>query len=507
MENVRDVVERLAGAAGSFDDDDGSYRFADLADRVHRLAGGLAAAGVERGATIGVWLPNQREWVECALGAGLLGARVAVLNPRYQRGEVEHATHATGMSHLVYRETFSGTDFGSRVGGSSVLRALGRIVIGPRERDEGQIAYADLLDAEAVDGEAWSDEPWITFFTSGTTSQPKAVVHSQRGLVRHAVFSAERQGLTADGAVLLTLPFCGVMGFVSLMEALAVGHDAHTMARFDAERAATLFAEQPTAVWNCIDEMLQRVLERPAARDGQLATGALANFGADPQELLDAAREVLGATFVQPYGMSEVQALATLPAVDAPPDRLHRPGGPIVTPGTEYRVCDPTSGEPLSDGDVGELQMRGATLALGYLEDGGKLRQMTDDDGWFATGDLARVAPDGIDFISRFKDALRLRGFLVSPSEIENVLVEHPQVEAAQVVGAGDPVRVVAFVLGAAELDEGEVIAWLAERIADFKVPARVVQVTSFPVTEGPHGAKVQRGVLREDAERLLAER
>jgi fatty-acyl-CoA synthase len=502
MEDVATLVAALERAPGRFVDDAGEVPLPELADRVRRLAAGLRRRGLGPGATIGVWLPNQREWVETVLAAGLLGARAAGINPRYRVEELRHAASETGMTHLVYRPAFAGSDYTAMLAEQGIGQELELVRVGDRDALDA-LDYEDLLGDEREPGACGAEDLWVVFFTSGTTSKPKAAVHDHRSLVSHAVHCAQRQELDETGAVLATLPFCGVMGFVSYLEGLAVGATTVTMDRFDAETAAELLVEHRVTTWNTIDEMLRRVIVVPRARDAALHTGAVANFGPDPAGLLREADAVLGGTITQPYGMSEVQALTVCSPVDAAQERHDRPGGPIVTPGTEMRICEPDTNRVLPDGERGELQMRGTTVAAGYLRDGGELHPLGGEDGWFPTGDLGYLEGDELTYLSRFKDAMRLRGFLVNPREIEDTLAAHPAVETAQVVAVERSGRTVAvaFVQGDAALDPEEVRAWCREHMADFKVPAEIRRVDEYPTTNGPHGAKVRKEVLRQWAQ------
>lgn len=498
MEDVGAVVAAMERASGELVDDAGRTPLADVAVRARRLAGGLASRGLGRGTTLGVWLPNRREWLEAVLAAGLVGARAAGINPRYRTEELRHAIAETGMTHLVYLPSFAGSDYTAMLSELTGEDAPALVRVGDAD-SAGAVAFEEVVAADPIDGDARPDDLWVTFFTSGTTSRPKAVVHTQRSLVRHAVCCAQHQELAPDGAVLASLPFCGVMGFASVMEGLVAGVRTATLARFEADAAADLLVDEGVTVWNSIDEMLRRTIEVPRAAEASLHTGAVANFGPDPAALLERADAVLGGTITQPYGMSEVQALVTCPEVRAPRERHVAPGGVIVTPGTEVRVCAPDSDEVLADGEQGELQFRGTTLAAGYLRDGGQLQPLSDH-GWFRTGDLGWLADGQITYLSRFKDAMRLRGYLVDPREIEDVLAAHDAIATAQVVAADRSGRTVAiaFVTATAPIDIETVRDWCAGRVADFKVPAEVRQVDTFPTTDGPHGAKVRKEVLRE---------
>jgi len=172
-------------------------------------------------------------------------------------------------------------------------------------------------------------------------------------------------------------------------------------------------------------------------------------------------------------------------------------GGRPIHPEIEFRERD------------GELQLRGYNVVRGYLHNGAADAAAFTADGWFRSGDHGRMTESGaIVFLARLGDSLRLRGFLVDPTEIEEELQRHPAIAAAQVVGVEQPGAgqvPIAFVVATAPFDEADLIAHCRERIANYKVPVRIVAVAEFPSTPGPNGVKVQKARLREMAAELLA--
>lgn len=219
--------------------------------------------------------------------------------------------------------------------------------------------------------------------------------------------------------------------------------------------------------------------------------------------------EARGLKLVGLYGMSEVQALMARQSESAPlPERV-LPGGRPVAAEARVRARDPESGAVLPHGSAGELEFQVPSLMAGYFENDKANRDAYTDDGWFRSSDLGYTTADGrFVFIARLGDALRLSGFLVSPAEIEDVLLQHAAVESAQVVGVDTAagVKPVAFVIPKedAAFDEQALIAHCAARIAKFKLPLRVCALAAFPVTPGANATKIQKAKLRELAQALL---
>jgi fatty-acyl-CoA synthase len=194
---------------------------------------------------------------------------------------------------------------------------------------------------------------------------------------------------------------------------------------------------------------------------------------------------------------------------DDPLEQRERVGGPPVHPDAEVRVVDPETGEELPAGEEGELCLRGYNVMNGYHDKPEQTAAAVDDGGWLHTGDLGVRDEAGYFYYrSRLDDALRVRGFLVTPRDIEAALNGQPGVDQAQVVGASHPRHgqvPVAFVIRAdgsdgddGDLDAATLRESLAAEVADYKVPEDIEFVEEFPRTEGPHGAKVRKGELRE---------
>jgi len=296
--------------------------------------------------------------------------------------------------------------------------------------------------------------------------------------------------MSPDDIVLAVMPFGGTFGLTSLTAALA-GSCKIVVTNFDAEATGDLIADRRVTVVNGSDDMFHRLLERGADLSS-IRLGGYGRFNTSLDGIVARAAGA-GATLTGLYGMSEVQALFSLrdPSGDAA-DRS-RAGGTLVSPRAAYRIVD------------GELQLRGPSLFAGYLAEGGAtidhdLTSRHFDDGWFRTGDLAE--PDGDDrfeYVARIGDVLRLGGFLVSPAEVEAVLLQIDGVLAAQVVAVDRPggARPVAFVIAPDGVDEADTIGHCRELLARYKVPVRVITIEEFPTTASANGTKIQKNKLR----------
>lgn len=206
------------------------------------------------------------------------------------------------------------------------------------------------------------------------------------------------------------------------------------------------------------------------------------------------------------YGSSELQARFARQRLDAAPERLLEAGGFPLSPLAQVRAADIDSGRILPHGEKGELQVRAPSQMQSYFGDAHASARGITEDGFVRTGDCGYTRADG-SFVheARIGDVLKLSGFMVSPAEIEAMLQTAPGVLQCQVVGAQSArgLRAVAFVRCAGAFDEAALLRFCRERLAGFKVPARIVQVDAFPMTAGANAPKVQKSRLREMAQGL----
>ena len=471
------------------------------------LARGLRELGVRAGERVALWLPNVHAWLATFVACARLGAIVVSLNTRFRSAEIEDIVSRSGCRALVYWPGFRGIDFRAILAACNpdALKGLGaRIALGEN--------YDELARLPALEDDASKpDAPCIVFTTSGTTKAPKFVLHDQKTVLGHATDVAANFGYTEPGAkVLATAPLCGVFGFCNAMATIAAGRPLVMTPSFDAREAVGLVREHRITHFNCTDEMLAQMLaaEPDDAAFRSIRFVGWAAFNPALADLPLRARE-RGVNVVGLYGSSEMQALLARQDEDAPPEERGLPGGRLVSPEGRVEARDPETGARLPHGTPGELVFKAPSRMAGYFGDAAATARATTADGWFRSGDLGyTTAQDRFVFLTRLGDAMRLSGFLVSPGEIEERLLEHPQIAAAQVVGVETPggTRPFAFVIpkpGAAP-DEAAILAHCAARMAKYKLPLRVHALAEFPVTPGANATKIQRGKLRELARALL---
>lgn len=270
---------------------------------------------------------------------------------------------------------------------------------------------------------------------------------------------------------------------------------------FDVARTAELIERHQITITHGSDDVFHRLLEHGADL-GSMRWAGYGRFNTSLDGIVERA-EAIGGRLTGLYGMSEVQALFSVRDPSGSPAERTKAGGTIIADDASARVVD------------GELQLKGPSLFAGYLAEGGAsvdddLTADNYDDDWFCTGDFAEQDPSNpreFTYLARMGDVLRLGGFLVSPVEIEAVLMDLDGVLEAQVVAVDrqSGARPVAFVISdGAEIDEAGAIAACRERLARYKVPIAVLTIDRFPTTPSANGTKIQRVKLREIADIAL---
>ncbi len=493
---------------------------AEFSERIEQTAAWLAAQGIGKGDVVAVWLVNRIEWIALLFAAARRGAIVAAVNTRYRSAEVAHLLRLSGARLMVVEAAFRSIDFAAILAdlAKDEVPALQKLaVVGadavPAHWPCVRFDAFDRPYAPAPPTQDDVDLPVLLYTTSGTTKGPKLVAHSQRTLAGHAVSVAKALRLDPQRHSLLAmLPFCGTFGMTSLLGFIAAGATIHTLDAFEAAPALKILSVHKVTHSFGSDEMFRRILALTEAPRPfpHLEVCGFAAFQPGWRELA-ADAEARGLPLFGLYGSSEVQALFSIArAGDAFSDRIEGGGWPM-SPDASVRVRDTETGELAAEGVSGEIEISAPSRFLGYFNNPDATREAITTDGFFRTGDLGRLRGDGsFVYETRAGDAMRLGGFLVAPGEIEDELKSYDGVADAQVVAVDlkGQARCVAFVIPATAPPTQEMlIAHLRERLAGYKVPARIYLVDAFPVTDSANGVKIQRARLRAMAmERIAAE-
>ena len=487
----------------------------------------LLQQGVKRGDHVAVWLINRVEWLAIFFALARIGATLVAVNTKYRSHEVHYILANSHAQFLILQLNFRKIDFAQVIEGveATDLPHLKTIMMVDADASTPStllnrpvVRFLPTLDQAAArsateplkpisNDSTLEDLPVIFFTTSGTTKGPKLVVHTQKTLSEHVRHIATGYQFGAPGDALLTaLPLCGVYGLDSALAAIAAKMPVVLMDFFDVASASQLIKQhQITHIFGS-DEMLRRFAEQnpePIA----FTSLKLFGFAAFSARFIELAQELIPRGFPMRglYGSSEVHSLfsAQHPALPLE-ERVLGGGIPAAGARTQVRVRDPDTLALCAAGVSGEIEIKAPTLFKGYFNNPEATAQAFTEDGYFKTGDLGYLRSDGsFVYQSRMGDTMRLGGFLVDPTEIEEVLAAQPGIESAQVVGVelnGQP-RAVAFAIAKNKQqppDTSATLKGVAKTLAAFKIPAHLWFVDEFPTTASANGQKFQRVKLRE---------
>ena len=457
----------------------------------------LRAAGVRRGDVVGVQLPNWWEAVATVHALWGMGAVVCPVPVNFRAAELGRILAAVDVAAFVAPAEHRGTHHPELIATATARAGVDVPVL--TVRDPGAVQPG--VPAAGPELDAGLDDVCVLMFTSGTTGTPKGVLHSHRTLLADAWSIVRLFALDGD-RVYMPSPVGHITGLVyGVMMPLLVGGAVVLQADWDAA-AGVEIVEANACTFSVGATPFLRGLTDEYARRG--TTSALTGFvcgGADvPPTLVRRATEVLGAVVVRAYGLTEMPTV-TCGGPDDPP-RIREDTDGRLTGSSQARLADPIGG-------VGELEVRGPELCLGYLDPAHAAESFTVD-GWFRTGDLATIAPDGgITIAGRVKDIIVRGGENISVKEVEDYLLDHPAVADVAIVGVPDETlgeRACAFVVtvpGAPPPTLPEISAFLlGYEIAKHKLPEYLLWTDRLPRTES---GKVQKFRLRETAVRELA--
>jgi acyl-CoA synthetase (AMP-forming)/AMP-acid ligase II len=467
----------------------------------------LYALGFGRGDVVCLLVPDSAVWLQFLFAASQIGVLTVPISTRYRDLEIAHVLETSRAKGVIFIRQFLKADFQHVI--ETLARGLphlkhlialddtkGFFICPPQEA----VVFLPEPDPTAL---------LCTFGTSGTTGKPKLATHSQAGIAKHAEDIVKALEMDESTVTFNALPLYGVLGFISTMATIAAGGCCVSQPVYKADRAAQIIDDRGVTHFYGSDGLLDAVLRVPGHEFRRLRRGGFAEFAGLGRSLIDFAEQRFGLRLVGIYGSSECFALMALRDPGLSAERRAMPGGAPTSADIAFRIVDPATGEILPDRASGELQVSGPNVMAGYLNHPDATAGAMTSDGWFRTGDLAYREGTSFVFLSRIKDTLRLRGYLVDPTEIESYLTTHKSVGAAQVVGIhreGHGDVAVAFVLpcDGSACSEQELISYCASGISNYKVPSRIVFVDQFPEVSGPNGVKVQKNRLRELAAALV---
>ena len=479
--------------------------YGELEHAIRSLAGGLAAAEFGPGDVLALLAPNMPEYAVVFHGAAVAGGIITTINPAYTEAEVHHQLADSGAGILVTIAPLVAMALRA-CAGTAVTEVY---VLGEAGDADGPDRALPVKSLSALAGAppaaqvpVGPDDVVALLYSSGTTGLAKGVMLTHRNLVANVAQTLGAMPAAPDDVVIAVLPFFHIYGMQCMMNCgLRSGGTVVTLPRFDLEQFLRAHQDYRITRSFVAPPIVLALARHPIVDEFDLSYLRLMNSGAAPlkAELAAEASKRLGCEVVQGYGMTELSPVSHLT-----PAGWFRPGSVGITaPNTQTLIVDPVTGADLDTGEEGEVWVRGPQVMKGYLNNAQATAATLDADGWLHTGDLGYVDGDGhLYVVDRLKELIKYKGFQVPPAELEAVLLRHPDVADAAVIGLPDdeagelPVGYVVLGPGATASAE-EIMRFVAGQVAHYKQIRRLEVIDAIPKSAA---GKILRRVLRDSA-------
>ena len=478
------------------------HTYREMVARIDAFAGALAERGIAVGDVVGVLAPNSSEFAIAFHGILRAGATATTINVLFTAKDIIKQLTDSQAKMLV---TVGPLLPQAREAAAAVGLSDDQLVVldGPGAAADGHPNAADFLDAGSAAPDVSFDPAThlaVLPYSSGTTGNPKGVMLTHRNLVANVAQTRPVQDVQPDDVVVAIMPFFHIYGMTVLLNAVL-----HARARlvmmpsFDLEEFLANIANHKVTVAYIAPPVAVALAKHPLVDKYDLSALRAILSGAAPldEDLGHAVADRIGCHVVQGYGMTELSPVSHCTPLDGG-KRLFGSVAPIGAAGwtaanSSSKLIDPTTGDEIGIPDeglseAGELWFKGPNVMAGYLGNEKATAETIDDDGWLRTGDMARVDSSGCVYIvDRLKELIKYKGYQVPPAELEAVLLTHPAIADAAVIGvrdteSGEEVPK-AFVVkqGGADLTEAEVMDFVAAEVAPYKKVRQVEFIDAIP--------------------------
>ena len=504
------------------------FTYSELAERVNKLAKAFIGAGFQKGDRIGIWSPNNVQWLITQYATAKAGLILVTINPAYRSHELAYVLRQSGCKGLILQNNLRSSNYeqmlcelcpelpnvstGKLV--SIEYEHLTTIISTTESSVSGIYNWADFNDLsndssdQDLDARLNSqdmDDPINIQYTSGTTGFPKGATLSHHNILNNGYFVAETMNFDESDRLVVPVPLYHCFGMV-MANLGCLTHGACAIYPSETfEPEAVLHAvqsERATALYG-VPTMFIAELALPNFSEYDLKTlrtGIMAGAPC-PVDTMTQVNERMHMTEVEiAYGMTETSPVSFQTRVDSPAEKRVSTVGK-VHPHVEVKIINPDTNKLCTVGEMGELCTRGYSVMLGYWENPEATSLAIDGHGWMHTGDTAVMDLDGyVNIVGRIKDMIVRGGENIYPREIEEYLIGHKDIEDVQVTGVPDEKfgeEIIAWVKlnGDSDLSEDDVKGFCKGRIAHYKVPRYIRFCKEFPMTVT---GKVQKYKMRE---------
>ena len=492
-------------------DGDRSFSYSQLGEYSDRLASALAGLGIMPGDRVAILAPNCVEFVIAFYGIVKAGAIVTTVNSGYREREIAHQLNDSGAETLIVHPALKPMSDAAR----SETPALARVIVIEPDSSDPRSFWGLLESASPVPPSISVDpvnDVAVLPYSSGTTGLSKGVMLTHYNLVSNVQQFLDRKDeasvIGANDVLLTHLPLFHIYGMNVLMNgAIGAGCAQVMMGRFDMDEFLDLMSRHRVSVLFTVPPVGLGLTQYPGVADHDLSAARVGFFGAAPlsAEMQQRIQDVMGFPIIQGYGMTEASPVTHADFLE-PHLTRHGSIGPAL-PDTDQKVVDVETGETeLPPGESGELMVRGPQVMKGYYNNAEATRETLTEDGWLHTGDIVRMDPDGYVWVlDRLKELIKYKGFQVPPAELEGVLLEHPGISDAAVIGkddleSGEIPKAFVVTTPGTEVSAEDVMSFVAERVATFKHVREVEFIDAVP--KNPSGKILRRNLVELERSR-----
>ncbi|XP_068212910.1 uncharacterized protein [Palaemon carinicauda] len=477
------------------DAESGDYRtYSYLKENVPRVAGGLQSSGVQQGDVVMFLSPNHIDYQLLLLSVVYCGATFAPVNPDLQSGELHHMIKKSGARWAICHPSKLGNFMKARA--LLPRNTLQKVWVLEKQSNDSIYSLADHSPVNPDNGLDFKKSVALILFSSGTTGLPKGVMLSHQNLLLSHAINKYLQGLlTPEQAAagrkvyerpLLMMPMCHLFGFVITMGVLVSGSTVILLKRFGPKSFFEAIEKYKVTMCTLVPHLVNFLSKTPLY--DQYDTSSILGFasGTAPlgEESTNSFTKKTGRALGSGYGLTETGGVTGN-------------GGPLgfkagsvgkVMPYIKIKVIDVVTGEMLGENEEGEICINSPGNMVGYTNDLKATKDMIDDEGWVHTGDIGYFDKDNFLYITdRMKDLIKVKGFQVSPSELELILLSHKGISEAAVIGVphertGEAPRAYVVPVPGANLDAKQLHEYVKERVVPYKqVTGGIVFVDSLP--------------------------
>ena len=492
---------------------DQKLTYGDFLKRVERLAIGLLKLGVKKGDKVSIWCPNCPEWLVAKFAIALIGGALVPISTRFRISELNHVLKNSDSTSIIIGEEILNINFVEMIHEilpeieiheagkieSKKFPLLKNIICVGESKYKGIFPYGVVenggddssyqSELEKIRNSVLIDDVVNILYTSGTTGLPKGVMLTHK-LLSNAFYVGEELQLTPKDKLLLYLPFNHCFGLHNgVCGSITHGSTIILMDYFDAETSLKLIEEHKVTVLFGVPTMYLMQIDHPNFSHydiSSLRAGMIGGAGA-PASMIQEIMDKMRITLISTYGMTETSCAVTQTRYRDSAELISKTVG-MLLPHLEMKIMGPDKSQ-LPPNIEGEICIKGPSVTKGYYNNIEETKKLIDEEGWIHSGDLGTVDERGYYRITgRLKDLIIRGGENIAPSEIENFLYQHPDIQQTQVVGIpdekfGEAIAAVIILKAGRSLTAEDVINFCKGKIASYKVPSVVKFVSEFPTT------------------------